>query len=303
MPRRAQESRRRSGGPARRLWIAAVALGLVGVGWALQERSRARDAAREVALAEDAMARGDLAEAVRILEEMPRRGLDPLERRIVLAVAYGKANDPRALDAAKAAAEAAPDSLRAHMALLSGYARIFDKPNVVAQLAAAQRLAPPGNTELCLFGARYGAQTHDYRLAEEQARRCVAVDPRLAQAWYYLGLSLAQSTSRERWAEAETSLETSVLLAPDFHPGWLELGHLYVRLSREADAVASLERARSIGQGLLSSAPTRQHFQDVIRAAHLLGKAYRAQGRTAEEVKMRRECDALNERMQRLPAT
>ena len=62
----------------------------------------------------------------------------------------------------------------------------------------AERLAPRDNTELCLFGARYAASTHDYEAVEEQARRCVAIDPNLAQAWYYLGLSLSQSASTAR---------------------------------------------------------------------------------------------------------
>jgi hypothetical protein len=47
----------------------------------------------------------------------------------------------------------------------------------------------------------------------------------------------------------------------------------------------------------------RQHLQDAIRIGHLLGKAYHRQGLAVKEAEMRRECDDLNERMQRLPGT
>src|SRR5262245_6933301 len=126
---------RRSAPSARkRALIVAGALGLAGAGWELLRYSEKRTSARELALAEDLMARGDPSQAASILEEMGRRGLDPADRRILLAVAYGKLNDVRALAAAKDATEAAPDSLRAHMALLTAYTRVYDKPNAMAEL-------------------------------------------------------------------------------------------------------------------------------------------------------------------------
>lgn len=249
------------------------------------------------------MARGDPSQAASILEEMRRRGLDPVDRRVLLAVAYGKMNDARALAAAKDATEAAPDSLRAHMALLTAYTRVYDKPNAMAELRVAEGLAPRDNTELCLFGARYAASTHDYEAVAEQARRCVAVDPKLAQAWYYLGLSTGQSSSTASWTEAETSLRKSVELAPDSYPGWLELGNIYILLERDADAVDSLERARALAGPVSSPADGgRQRLQDLIRIDHLLIKAYHRRGSSAKEAELRRECDDLNERMQHPPA-
>jgi tetratricopeptide (TPR) repeat protein len=282
--------------------VAAV-LVLAGAGWGLLGYREKRVSVRELALAEDLMARGDPSQAVTVLEDMRRRGLDPVARRILLAVAYGKLNDVRALAAAKAATEAAPDSLRAHMALLSAYTRVYDKPNAMAELRVAEHLAPRDNTELCLFGAHYAASTHDYDAVVEQARRCLAIDPKLAEAWYYLGMSLGQSSSTARWAEAETSLRKSVALAPDSYPGWLELGNVYILLGRDADAVDSLERARAIFEPIAPSPDgTRQRLQDLIRIDHLLIMAYHRQGAEAKEARMRRECDDLNERVQHLPA-
>jgi tetratricopeptide (TPR) repeat protein len=310
MPRRTpsrQTSAKRDARPSsspHRAWV-IVAVVAFGAGtWAFVGERQKKTAARDVAWAEDLMAHGDLARAVGVLEDMRQRGLDPPDRRIVLAVAYGKMNDPRALAAAKEATETAPDSLRAHMALLTAYTRVYDKPNALAELRVAERLAPRNNTELCLFGAGYAASSHDYGVVEEQARRCVAIDPRLAQAWYYLGLALGQSATTTAWAEAETSLQKSTALAGDSYPAWLELGSVEIQLGRDVEAVNSLERARTIGTSVVSAAgSTRQQLQDVIRIDHLLSKAYHRRGMAAQEAEMRRECDTLNERVQRLPAT
>jgi tetratricopeptide (TPR) repeat protein len=282
-----------------------VAVGLVGAGWAFLRYSEKKTSARDLAVAEDLLARGDPSQAVVVLDDMYRRGLDPVERRIVLAVAYGKMNDPRALAAAKDATAAAPDSLRAHMALLTAYTRVYDKPDAMAELRGAERLAPPDNTELCLFGAGYAASTHDYDAVEEQARRCVAIDPKLAQGWYYLGLALGQGSSSAGWSEAETSLRQSVALAADSYPAWLELGSVSVRLGRDAEAADCLERARTIAAPLMTSpgGGTRQQLQDLIRVDHLLLKVYHRRGLLAKEGEVRRECDDLNERVQHLPAT
>jgi tetratricopeptide (TPR) repeat protein len=309
---RRKSSRRAPGNPrpaaapsARpRVLVVVIAVGLVGAGWAFLRDSEKKAAARDLAAAEDLLAR-DPSQAAALLEDMERRGLDPVERRIVLAVAYGKMNDPRALAAARDATAAAPDSLRAHMALLTACTRVYDKPGAMAELRVAERLAPAGNTELCLFGAGYAASTHDYEAVEEQARRCVAVDPKLAQAWYYLGLALGQGSSSAAWSEAETSLRRSVALAADSYPAWLELGSVAIRLGRDADAVDPLERAHTLAAPLVAppAAGTRQQLQDLIRIDHLLLKAYHRRGLLAKEEEMRRECDGLNERVQHPPAT
>jgi hypothetical protein len=129
----------------------------------------------------------------------------------------------------------------------------------------------------------------------------VGIDPKLPQAWYYLGLSLGQSSKAGDWEEAETSLLKSVALTDGFHSAWLELGHVQLRRGRDAHAVTSLERARALlGPAASASDAPRQTLQDLIRTDHLLGKAYRRLGQRAKEAEMRRECDALNERMQRL---
>jgi tetratricopeptide (TPR) repeat protein len=174
----------------------------------------------------------------------------------------------------------------------------------MAELRVAERLAPPGNTELCLFGAGYAASTHDYDAVEEQARRCVAADPKLAQAWYYLGLARGQGSSIAAWSEAETSLRRSVALAADSYPAWLELGSVYIRLGRDADAVDGLERAHALAAPLVAppGGGTRQQLQDLIRVDHLLLKAYHRRGLLAKEEAMRRDCDSLNERVQHPPA-
>ena len=71
------------------------------------------------------------------------------------------------------------------MALLTAYTRVYDKPNAMAELRIAERLAPRDNTELCLFGARYAASTHDNEAVTEQAIRALVArgTPLVAILW------------------------------------------------------------------------------------------------------------------------
>src|SRR6266403_1513979 len=100
MPRRQPTRRTPAKGSApppssrHRVWVIVAVLGVAAAAWALVGDWRKKAAARDVALAEELMAQGDLARAVGILEDMRQRGRDPVDRRIVLAVAYGKMNDP-----------------------------------------------------------------------------------------------------------------------------------------------------------------------------------------------------------------
>lgn len=102
--------------------------------------------------------------------------------------------------------------------------------------------------------------------AEHCARQALALAPRAPEAHLNLGNALAD---QDRWEEAERHFRTAMLCAA---PGWIDpalnLGNLFDRQSRFADAVACLEA--------LSRAPTADW-----RVFSALGRAHSMLGDTA----------------------
>ena len=88
--------------------------------------------------------------------------------------------------------------------------------------------------------------------AAETAARAVALDPRLPQARYLLGIADAQ---RRDYRHAARELQECLKLAPEFTPAASALARVYTRMGRNPEAVALL-------QGMLP----RHRRPDALRA-------------------------------------
>lgn len=237
---------------------------------------------------------GDPQHALDIIDGAKAEHIDTPELKLVLAEAYGRLNDKRAMAAAQAAVAALPNNYRSHLALATAYAQQFDYPHAVAQLQIAEQ-QNPRDSVLDLLGAEYISTGNDYARVEEQARKAVAINPNLAEAWYYIGWAIDSGPAADRLPEARTALEKSVSLRPGSFPTWLELGDVYWRLHMADDALKALTKARELGLAPLPGGmETEQRLQDRVRTAHLLQEVYHARGDAAGEARMQAESNELS---------
>jgi len=79
--------------------------------------------------------------------------------------------------------------------------------------------------------------------AEEGYRNAIRVNERYAPA--YLGLSGVLGGKR-KWEDAASVLSRCVELVPDYAQGWMELGRIYARLLRPADALKAFNTVLAV---------------------------------------------------------
>ncbi|MEG9432053.1 tetratricopeptide repeat protein [Terriglobus sp. ADX1] len=108
---------------------------------------------------------------------------------------------------------------------LEGFAKEHPENAVAATYAATAILQRP--TEI-----------RDTQTAERLLQSALHADPKLADAWYQMGV-LQQS--RNLWNESATSLEHAITLQPDFADAHYRLSRAYSRMGRRDEAVAQVQ--------------------------------------------------------------
>ena len=122
----------------------------------------------------------------------------------------------------------------------------FDLADQDFQTAA--QLAPENNLTYAGLSISY-MQTGNLPEAIHTLRERVREKPNDATLQYLLGDALIRSGAAPdapEFAEAKSALERSVALSPTFVPSKVDLAKLYLRENRVYDAVALLEKARSL---------------------------------------------------------
>jgi type IV pilus assembly protein PilF len=91
-------------------------------------------------------------------------------------------------------------------------------------------------------GEAYRAKGDPVR-AEGAYRRALRVNDRYAPAYIALSGVLG---GQGKWDDAATALARCVELLPDYAPAWMELGRVWLRLSRPADALKAFDKVLSV---------------------------------------------------------
>jgi type IV pilus biogenesis/stability protein PilW len=91
-------------------------------------------------------------------------------------------------------------------------------------------------------GEAYRAKGDAVR-AEGAYRRALRANDRYAPAYIALSGVLG---GQGKWDEAATVLARGVELLPDYAPAWMELGRVWLRLSRPADALKAFDKVLSV---------------------------------------------------------
>lgn len=108
---------------------------------------------------------------------------------------------------------------------LEGFAKKHPENAVAATYAATAILQRP-------------TETRDTQTAEHLLQSALHADPKLADAWYQMGV-LQQS--RDQWNESAASLEHAIALQPDFADAHYRLSRAYSRMGRREEAVAQVQ--------------------------------------------------------------
>jgi type IV pilus assembly protein PilF len=91
-------------------------------------------------------------------------------------------------------------------------------------------------------GEAYRAKGDPVR-AEGAYRRALRVNDRYAPAYIALSGVLG---GQGKWDDAAIALARCVELLPDYAPAWMELGRVWLRLSRPADALKAFDKVLSV---------------------------------------------------------
>ncbi|HEX7523849.1 MAG TPA: tetratricopeptide repeat protein [Candidatus Deferrimicrobium sp.] len=92
------------------------------------------------------------------------------------------------------------------------------------------------------LGEAYRAKG-DPASAEGAYRRALKANDRYAPAYAALSGVLG---GQGKWNEAASILTRCVEILPDYAPGWMELGRVYLRLSRPADALKAFNKVLAV---------------------------------------------------------
>jgi Flp pilus assembly protein TadD len=126
-----------------------------------------------------------------------------------------------------------PDVIKGAQALLDK-----DGSTAVAAFTKAAQRVPENDTILFSLGRGYG-MIGDNAMARKTYERATEINPRNADAWMYLGMSLSDTEP----AKAIEACKRATELRPDRASGWHILGLIYVAQKQGSLAVAPLERA------------------------------------------------------------
>ena len=163
---------------------------------------------------------------------------------MVLAFFYARAGEPdKALDAARAAYQLAPEDPRSHLALVRAEVASNDLDGALASALALARQFPDLPAALIELGQVHIA-TRNPTAAIPPLRRAIELEPKNTDARAYLARALldggdyASALANAQWlAERESTSAQGHALA----------GDALVRLDRPTEAMASYRRAMQVG--------------------------------------------------------
>lgn len=119
-------------------------------------------------------------------------------------------------------------------------AALYDSAGVVYDRVISADSTTADARKAQLERARIRYQRKDYPGAITEFQRLIALDPKSAEAFYYLGLSQRAIGNDEAGIE---SIKKALELEPN-HPSWqLQLGSAYSKQQKEADAKAAFQAA------------------------------------------------------------
>ncbi|HLI48955.1 MAG TPA: tetratricopeptide repeat protein [Chthonomonas sp.] len=245
---------------------------------------------------------GHAAQAVPLLQRLVSKNPKFPEAQQVLAEACLAINDaPCALQAAKQAVAQSPHSGVAHDLLSAAYGKSGDLGDCIQEVLLAERYAP-SNATIWLHGANIFQQAQNVRLTEQQARRCVLLNPNDGRAWYLLGWALNNEPGASNELKALQALQRAVALQPQDALALTELGAVYLRLQRNREAVETLLKARHVTA--LPDADggySQKHLLARARVARLLAIAFLRTHKQADAQRMFMECQVLSHEADKAP--
>ncbi len=107
----------------------------------------------------------------------------------------------------------------------------------------------PGNAEACVYAARQILEGEhsaaDLDTAQALLTRATTADPKLADAWYELGLVDAE---RLDWEQSARVLEKATALRPEFGPAHYQLANAYAHLHRPEERKRELALFQTCSQ-------------------------------------------------------
>jgi Flp pilus assembly protein TadD len=156
--------------------------------------------------------------------------------------------------------ELSPDSAEAHMLLGEALDDARRDNEAIAEFTAAE--AANSSQPNVHFGLGYLYwKKHDYEQAAPEFQKEVEHDPKSAQSYTYLG----DIAYRDNDDEARASLLKAVHLQPNIRLAYFDLGCIYARENKNADAIGAFKEAERLD-------PTEPD------AHYRLARAYRASG-------------------------
>ena len=180
-------------------------------------------------------------EAARILSAVPRAELSP----------RWQAAFDAALEEYMAGQRSLAEQPGAHLCLGVIYANLRQPDKARAEYGIALELDPsfiPGRINLAMLDDAEGRKTE----AEQEFRRVLQLDPKMAEAYYSLGLLVAED--EKRLPEAEGLLRKATELAPQNARMHYNYGLALQRQEKYDDAEAQLKRAWDLAR---PARPTR----------------------------------------------
>ena len=173
--------------------------------------------------------------------------LDPgnPEVEMALGLAYqARGDQSKAEEHLRKAIDKKPDyaDARNNLGIVLAQRRAWDE--AIREFEAAVANVMYTTPELAYFnlGEVYRAKG-DLAAAEKAYRQALQANERYASAYAALsGILVGQG----KWSDAASVLSRCVKNLPDYAPGWMELGRVYLRLSRPTDALKAFDTVLTV---------------------------------------------------------
>ncbi|HEV2496068.1 MAG TPA: tetratricopeptide repeat protein [Terriglobia bacterium] len=148
-----------------------------------------------------------------------------------------------------------PDSVKLHTGLGIALTARGDYEKAIASLLRATDLAPSDPRPYFVLAKAYAGSPQPRDKVPKRLERLVTLDPRNPQALYYYALALEKGGGKDpsALAQAESLLERSLALDPNFADAHLQLGVLHAARSHDADAIREYQAAVKLKPSLAAA--------------------------------------------------
>jgi type IV pilus assembly protein PilF len=173
--------------------------------------------------------------------------LDPgnAEVEMVLGLAYQARGDlSKAEEHLRRAIAMKPDyaDARNNLGIVLAERKEWDKAILEFEAAAANVMYTTPERAYFNLGEAYRAKGDPAR-AEDAYRRALRANERYAPAYIALSAVLG---GQGQWKDSASVLTRCVEVLPDYASGWMELGRVYLRLSRPAEALKAFDKVLAV---------------------------------------------------------